>query len=330
MTEGAVLVTGAAGFIGSHVAAALLAAGRQVIGVDNFDPYYDRAIKEMAVRGLLRSPRFTFRELDVRDRLGTGAAMHGVTAVIHLAARPGVRQSVEAPDLYRALNEHGTRALLATCADAGVRRLVFSSSSSVYGAGVRTPFREDAPLGLPLSPYAETKQVGERMVRAFVEVVGGQAAIVRLFSVYGPRQRPDLALYRFTSLLREGRPVPILGNGDSQRDYTHVADVAAGIVAAFAWTEGGEGGAACEIFNLGAGHPQRLDWLVSEVARCLGAEARMVVRPAHPADLPVTWADTTKARAVLGFAPRIRLANGIADFVAWFEREHGRQPSPAA
>jgi UDP-glucuronate 4-epimerase len=209
-----------------------------------------------------------------------------------------------------------------------VRRVVFASSSSVYGTGVPTPFREDAILGKPTSPYAETKQVGETMVREFADRSGGRAAIVRLFSVYGPRQRPDLALHRFTSLLREGRAVPIFGTADSRRDYTHVADVARGIGAALDWTA--VGAAGCEAFNLGAGHPERLHSLVSGVARRLGVEAELVVYPAHPADLPVTWADTTKARAALGFAPRIRLPDGIADFVAWFEREHGRQPCPAA
>jgi UDP-glucuronate 4-epimerase len=328
VTDRDVLVTGAAGFIGSHVAGALLAAGRTVVGIDNFDPFYDRAVKESALRDLHAARGFTFLELDVRDRDRLRSILAGVSAVVHLAARPGVRQSVERPWVYRDVNEGGTRSVLKACAAAGVRRVVFVSSSSVYGAGAESPFREDATLGPPTSPYAATKQAGERMVQAFVRDGGGRAAIVRLFSVYGPRQRPDLALHLFARRLASGLPVPILGDGGSRRDYTHVADVARGIVAALDWTRAPD--AACEAFNLGAGHPVRLDWLVAEVARCLGVEVRLDVRPPHPADLPVTWADPARARAVLGFVPQIPLTAGVAEFVAWFEREHGRQPCPAA
>jgi len=324
----AVVVTGAAGFVGSHVVGALLAAGRTVVGVDCFDPFYDRRLKELAVAELSVSPEFTFIALDVRDRPRLRAALAGADAVVHLAARPGVRQSIARAALYRDLNEGGTRSVLDACAATGVRRVVFVSSSSVYGAGASPPFREDARLGTPTSPYAATKRAGERMVRAFAGRGHGRAAIVRLFSVYGPRMRPDLALHVFARRLTEGGVVPLFGDGGSRRDYTHVTDVAGGVVAALEWTAAPA--PACGVFNLGAGHPARLDWLVSEVARCLGVEARMERHAPHPADLPVTWADTARAEAALGFVPRIPLAEGIPDFVAWFEREHGRQPSPAA
>lgn len=327
MTAGAVLVTGAAGFIGSHVADALLAAGRRVVGVDSFDPFYDRAIKAAALAGLGGSRDFTFHEMDVRERERLADLMADVGAVVHLAARPGVRQSVARASVYRSLNEAGTRSMLDACVAAGVRRVVFISSSSVYGAGAVAPFREDAPLGPPTSPYAATKQAGERMVQAYGRHGHGRAAIARLFSVYGPRLRPDLALHVFTRRLAAGLPVTMFGSGGARRDYTHVTDVARGILAALAWTAGEPG---CAIFNLGAGRPARLDWLVSEVARCLGVGVRLETRPPHPADLPLTWADTARARATLGFVPRVALAEGIPDFVDWFEREHGRQPCPVA
>lgn len=328
MTGGAILVTGAAGFIGSHVVRALLAGGRAVVGVDNFDPFYDRAVKARTLAGLGASPGFRFHELDVRDRDRLAVVLDGADAVIHLAARPGVRQSVASPAAYRSLNVGGTRSVLEACIRCGVRRVVFVSSSSVYGEGVEAPFREDAALGRPTSPYAATKRAGERMVRAFSGAGHGRAVITRLFSVYGPRLRPDLALHVFARRLTAGLPVTLLGGGGSRRDYTHVADVVRGTLAALDWTAGG--GAACEFVNLGAGHPARLDWVVSEVARCLGVGVRAETRPPHPADLPLTWADTARARAVLGFEPQIALGEGIPDFVAWFEREHGRQPCPAA
>ena len=247
---------------------------------------------------------------------------------MHLAARPGVRQSVGAEAVYRSINEHGTACLLDACGSAGVRRIVFASSSSVYGAGAAGPFREDVPLGDPASPYAATKQAAERLVRGYASAVGRRAAVVRLFSVYGPRQRPDLAVHAFTHRLVAGLPVSIYGDGSSRRDYTHAADVARGILAAVDWT--GTGLAACEAFNIGSGAPVRLDLLVSELARALGVEPRLDRHPAHPADLSVTWADTAKARRELGFEARVPIRQGIADFVSWYEREHGRQSSPAA
>jgi UDP-glucuronate 4-epimerase len=327
MSGGTVVVTGAAGFVGSHVAEALLAAGRRVLGVDSFDPFYDRAVKERTLAALRGVPGFTFRELDVRDP-GLPAALAGADAVVHLAARPGVRPSLRRAALFRDVNEGGTRAVLDACVAAGVRRVVFTSSASVYGRGVAAPFREDGPLGAPASPYAATKRAGEGMVEAYGRAGHGRAVVTRLFSVYGPRLRPDLALHVVARRLAAGKPVRVFGNGDARRDYTHVADAARGMVAALDWTEGS--GPACATFNLGAGHPARLDWLVWEVARCLGVEVRLELCAPHPADLPLTWADIARARAVLGFEPRIPLAEGIPDFVAWFEREHGRQPCPVA
>jgi len=323
-----VLVTGAAGFVGGHVCRALLDAGWSVVAVDDFDPFYARNLKEAVLTALRADAGFRFVEMDVRDGERLTPLLGGVDAVVHLAARPGVRQSVTTPEVYRAINEVGTERLLESCRSLAVQRLVFASSSSVYGRGVPVPFREDAALGSPTSPYAATKQAGERLVRGFADAIGARAAAVRLFSVYGPRQRPDLVLSAFARRLREGCPVPLFGDGSSQRDYTHVSDIARGILAALDWT--GRPDSAFEAFNLGSGHPIRLDLLVSALARHLGVEVRRESRAAHPADLPITWADTTKARTVLGFEARVPIHEGIADFVSWYEREHGRQPCSAA
>jgi len=328
LTDRTVLVTGAAGFVGWHTCRALLDAGWHVIGLDNFDPFYPRSAKEAGLALLRAEPGFRFVEADVRASEGVAPLLDGVDAVVHLAARPGVRQSVNAAETYRAINELGTARLLEACDARGARRIVFASSSSVYGAGVPSPFQEDGVAGAPMSPYAESKRAGEELALRFAQSTGGIVAIVRLFSVYGPRQRPDLALSAFTRRLRAGLPVPVFGDGSSRRDYTHCDDVARGIVAAVDWTAGARTG--CEAFNLGSGAPVRLDWVVAELSRHLGVPARMEPRPAHPADMPITWADTTKARTMLGFEARVRIHDGIADFVSWYEREHGRQPCPAA
>jgi UDP-glucuronate 4-epimerase len=266
-------------------------------------------------------------EGDVRDEAVLARALDGVAAVLHLAARPGVRPSLHAAALYRSVNVGGTGALLEACERQGVRRLVFASSSAVYGRGATPPFREDVEPGPPLSPYAATKQEGERLVGE----AGGKglrAAVLRLFSVYGPDQRPDLALHRFTAALVAGRPVHRLGRGGETRDYTHVRDVARAAAAALSWTGAAAPGA--ETFNVGSGRPVRLDWFIAAVGRALGVTPAVRPRPPHPADLPATWADRTRAGTVLGWTPREDLEAGIAEFVAWYGEAHGHESRSAA
>jgi UDP-glucuronate 4-epimerase len=328
VTPGVVLVTGGAGFVAWHVARALLESGCRVRAIDSFDPFYARAFKERGIALLRGSARFEFVGGDVREVVALHDAMSGAAAVVHLAARPGVRQSLTDPETYRSINVDGTRAVLAAARERGIRRVVFASSSSVYGAGAALPFREDAPLGEPLSPYAVTKREGERLCREFAEAGLGRVAIVRLFSVYGPRQRPDLALHAFARRIARGEPIPQFGDGSATRDYTHVHDVVDGLLAALAWTEGGD--PACEAFNLGTGRPVRLDSLIAKLGSAMGKVPWIERRPGHPADLPATWADTGKAQAVLGYAPRVDLDAGIADFVTWFGETYGRQSSTAA
>jgi UDP-glucuronate 4-epimerase len=324
---GRVLVTGAAGFIGAQVCRELVAGGWAVRGLDNFDAFYDPRLKRRRAAALTARPGCEMMEGDVRDPAVLDRALDGVGAVVHLAARPGVRQSLHAPARYHAVNVGGTAALLEACGRAGIRRLVFASSSSVYGRGSAPPFREDGRLGQALSPYAATKREGERLVEA-AAARGFRAAVLRLFSIYGPEQRPDLALHRFTAALAAGRPVVRLGDGGETRDYTHVRDAARAARAALDWT--GARAPGSEAFNIGSGRPVRLDWFIAAVGRALGRTPVVRVRPAHPADLPATWADRGKAEAVLGWAPREDLEAGIAEFVAWYGEVYGHESRSAA
>ncbi len=326
MTE-RVVVTGAAGFIGSHACAALRRAGRHVVGLDNFDPGYPRWLKELALTPLLASPAFRFVEADVRDHAVVAAHLEGASAVVHLAARAGVRESVARPAAYRDVNVGGTHAVLEACVRAGIRRVVYASSSSVYGS-TTPPFFEGARLPPPASPYAASKREGEDLCRRFAAVHGLRVAVLRFFSVYGPGQRPDQALHRFARLAAEGRPLPLYGDGSSERDYTYVGDAAEAVAAALTWTEMGEAGA--EPFNIGSGRGTRLDRLVALLADALGARPAVMPGRVHPADAARTRADVTRARRTLGWAPTVELALGISNFVRWHEVVYGREPVAAA
>jgi len=322
-----VVVTGAAGFIGSHACRALLHAGWRVVGLDNFDPFYPRWLKELALRPLLVSPRFRFVEADVRDQGALAGYLEGAVAVVHLAARAGVRESLGQAAAYRSVNVGGTQAVLDACVRTGVRRLVYASSSSVYGS-LALPFHEDAPLPLGTSPYAASKREGEDLCRRFAEVVGLRVAILRFFSVYGPGQRPDQALHRFARLAAEGHPVPFYGDGSSERDYTYVSDAADAVVAALRWTEAGEAGA--EPFNIGTGRGTRLDRLVALLAQALGVQPIPLRQRAHPADAARTRADVTRARRALGWVSRMEVEPGITEFVRWYEVVYGYEALAAS
>ena len=321
------VVTGAAGFIGTHASAGLLAQGWHVVGVDNFDPYYPRWLKERALAPLLAHRDFRFAEADVRDPAALERLLSGAAAVVHLAARPGVRDSVGHAAAYRQSNVRATGSVLEACVRAGVRRVVYASSSSVYGRGL-PPFAETAALPRPTSPYAAGKQEGEQLCGRFAERCGLRVAVLRLFSVYGPGQRPDQVLHRFAGLLRAGRPLPIFGDGRSERDYTYVGDVARAVTAALRWTAAD--GGAVEVCNVGAGHPVRLDRLIALLSGALGVRPTIAPQPVHPADAPRTCADIGRARRVLGWAPETTLEAGIVEFVRWYEVLYGREPITAA
>ena len=346
-----VLLTGAAGFIGSHVAERLVARGDEVVGLDNFDAFYPRAIKEANVAALRRGPRFRLVEGDIRDATLVADLVTADTVVVHLAARAGVRPSLEEPAAYASVNIEGTAVLLEAARRAGARRFVFGSSSSVYGDTAPVPFSEDWPALMPISPYAATKRAGELLCATFAQLYGLRIMALRFFTVYGPRQRPDLAIHKFTRLIAEGRPVPFYGDGSSERDYTYIDDIVGGVQAAVEWTApdwrpigrdssdapparsgveasataapgAGEGG-ALEIVNLGESRTTRLDALVALISRAVGKEPRLERLPEQPGDVRRTCADVRKAGRVLGYRPTTAVEDGIPRFVRWYEEAHG-------
>jgi UDP-glucuronate 4-epimerase len=316
-----VVVTGAAGFIGSHVSEALLARGDEVVGVDDFDPYYARAIKERNLAALRGEARFRLVEADVaRDPL----PFAGAGAVIHLAARPGVRPSLEDPAGYVDANVRGTTNVLEAARRSGITRIVFGSSSSVYGDDTPAPFMESAPAVTPISPYAATKRAAELVAYALAHLHGLRIACLRFFTVYGPRQRPDLAIHRFTAAIAQGQAIRMHGDGSSERDYTYITDAVAGVLGALAWTEGARAG-ACVAFNIGGGERVRLDRLIQMIGAALGRTPVIERHPDQPGDVRLTAADLARAGAELGYDPRVGIAAGIERFVRWYEATHGRQ-----
>ena len=317
-----VLVTGAAGFIGSHLVEALLAQGDEVVGVDNFDPFYPRAMKERNLLEVGRRPGFSFREQDLLDVPALRALLTPDTVVVHLAAKAGVRPSLADPVGYARANVTGTAAALEAARQAGASRVVFGSSSSVYGDSTPVPFREDAIAIVPVSPYAATKRAGELFLISVAPIYGFRAASLRFFTVYGPRQRPDLAIHAFTKKMVEGSTLTLFGDGSQARDYTYCDDIVAGVVAGIAWT--GSAPIGVDTFNLGGNESIRTEAMVAEIAKALGIEPKVEWAPMQPGDVQQTAADLTKSGAVLGYAPKISFPEGIRRFVRWYREAYGR------
>lgn len=315
-----IIVTGGAGFIGSHLCQRLLDAGHTVVAIDNFDPFYDPALKHRNLTHVERRDGFRMVEADVRDLVAmeAGLAAAGGTraaAVVHLAARTGVRPSVREPTLYSETNVVGTQAVLELARRLRVARFVFGSSSSVYGDRARIPFSENDPADAPISPYAATKRAGELLCQAYHHLYGLSVVCLRLFTVYGPRQRPDLAIHKFARLMLAGKPVPMYGDGTTERDYTYVDDVLRGIEGAIEYT--GTHPGAFEIVNLGGGHTVALRRLVELLAEAMGVTPVIERLPEQPGDVRRTCADIRKARDLLGYAPAIPTVAGIPRFVEW-------------
>lgn len=308
-----ILITGAAGFIGSHLAERLLERGDQVVGLDNFDPFYPREAKEKNLGGPKAHPGFTFAEADLRDaRAMTGLVeRHRPQRVVHLAAKAGVRPSLENPAAYVESNVQGTLNLLLACQRFPVEHFVFASSSSVYGNDVKVACTEEMPTDSPASPYGATKKAGEVLCFTYHQLLKIPMTCLRLFTAYGPRQRPDLAIHKFVRLIEAGKLVPFFGDGSSRRDYTFVSDTVDGIVAALDRPDG------YQIYNLGRGNPVTLREMLETLERALGKKAVLDRQPEQPGDVRTTWADITKAKTRLGYQPKVQLDEGVARFLLW-------------
>jgi UDP-glucuronate 4-epimerase len=319
-----ILVTGGAGFIGSHLVEALLGRGERVAVIDDFNPFYDPLLKRENVGPFLRDPAFALFEGDIRDRAFVRGAFESFRpqAVCHLAARAGVRPSIEDPRLYEEVNIAGTLNLLEAAKGAGLKNFVFASSSSVYGAGSKVPFSEDEPPLKPISPYAATKMSGELLCYTYSHLYAVPATCLRFFTVYGERGRPDMAVAKFTRLIRDCRPIDVYGDGAAKRDFTYISDIIAGLVASV-YTP-----FRYEVINLGGSNTSEVNGLISIIERCLGTKARVNYRDAAPGDVPITYADVAKAARLLGFAPKVRLADGVGRYVKWFLAREAR-PGPA-
>lgn len=317
------LVTGAAGFIGSHLSERLLrTTDARVVGIDNFDPFYPRAVKERNLRELVKNPRFTFAELDLRDVAATETlyAAHRPEAVFHWAARAGVRPSIEDPAGYVDFNVVVTTTLLRLAARHHTKRFVFASSSSVYGNNAKVPFAETDTTDAPISPYAATKKACELLCHTFHDLGGFSTACLRLFTVYGPRQRPDLAIRKFARAILEDRPITLFGDGGTSRDYTFIADIVDGILAADAHLAKANR-PIHDVFNLGNSSPVTLGELVSLLEEAIGKPARIERAPMQPGDVLRTYADIAHARHTIGYQPKTDLRTGIGHFVGWLREQ---------
>jgi len=311
------LVTGGAGFIGSHVCERLLGAGHAVWALDDLNGFYDPGIKRRNLEAVRASGgSFEFIEGDITHaRLMTEVfARARFDQVIHLAARAGVRPSLEEPALYQRVNVEGTVNLLEAARRAGVPKLILASSSSVYGVNSKVPFAEVDPIFHPISPYAASKLACEALGHVYHQVYGLDIVMLRFFTVYGPRQRPDLAIHKFARLITEGKPIPVFGDGSTARDYTYVEDILDGILACTRAKFG------YEIYNLGESQTVKLNRLIELLEGALGKRAIVDRKPAQPGDVPITFADVSKARVRLGYSPRVPIERGIPLFVEWFRR----------
>ena len=308
-----IVVTGAAGFIGSHLCEALLGRGDHVLGIDNFDSFYDPAIKRRNIAACAAHPGFSLAEGDIREAAFVDEALdQGADVVVHLAARAGVRPSIEQPALCQDVNVGGTSVMLEAARQRSVGRFIFASSSSVYGNNRKVPFAETDNVDFPISPYAATKKAGELLAHTYAHLHGMGVTCLRLFTVYGPRQRPDLAIHKFTRLIEAGQPIPVFGDGSTMRDYTYIDDIIDGITRATDKCGG------YRIYNVGEAQPIKLADLIIALETALAKKAEIQRLPPQPGDVERTFADLTRAREELGYNPTTNLEEGLNRFVEWF------------
>lgn len=310
------LITGGAGFIGAHLVDRLLATDvEHLTVVDDFNDFYDPSIKRANINGHLKDPRYQISEIDIRDRtaLEQVFATRNFDCVVHLAARAGVRPSLSEPQLYSETNINGTLNLLELARQNQIEQFVFGSSSSVYGINAKVPFSEEDPIRQPISPYAATKAAGELLCHTYSHLYGLRCICLRFFTVYGPRQRPDLAIHKFAKLISDHKSIPVFGDGTTRRDYTYVDDIIDGVVAAINYTK-----TNYEVINLGESRTVELNELISLLETELDMHATIDRQPPQPGDVPQTFADISKARALLGYDPKTQIEEGLHRFVEWF------------
>jgi UDP-glucuronate 4-epimerase len=315
-----VLVTGGAGFIGYHLGSRLIADDHELAVVDNFNSFYDPALKRKNIRDLEQLGTLRVFETDILDRRGMQEAFRAFApeAIIHLAAWAGVRPSLNNPQLYSDVNVTGTVNMLELAREHSVAAFIFGSSSSVYGANSKVPFSEDDPVDKPVSPYAATKRAGELLCHTYSHNYGLHVTCLRFFTVYGPRQRPEMAIHKFARLILDGAEVPVFGVGDSRRDYTYVDDIVGGIIGSL------ELNPRYEVLNLGGSNTIGLIELIRLLEAALGREARIRYLPFQPGDMQITFADVRRARDLLGYSPATPVADGIRKFADWFLKENAQ------
>lgn len=308
-----ILVTGAAGFIGSHLCERLLYENCKVIGLDNFDEFYDPQIKRFNILGCLQNSNFELVEGDIRDVNFVEAVLEkqNINLIVHLAAKAGVRPSIKDPLGYASVNINGTMLMLQAAKKYGIKKLIFASSSSVYGNNKKGPFSETDCVGFPISPYAATKKSAELFCYMYSHLYNMDIACLRLFTVYGPRQRPDLAIHKFARLIEVEKPIDVFGYGLAKRDFTYIDDIINGIVAAINNCHG------YEVYNLGNSNPVGLDELINQIENILGKKAIVNYLPLQPGDVMQTYADITKANSRLGYKPKTALCFGLTSFIEW-------------
>jgi len=308
-----VFITGAAGFIGSHLSERLVAGGYNVVGLDNFDPFYSEDVKRSNIAQLMQSGKFNLVEGDIRDAdvIESVLSCGDFDVIVHLAAKAGVRPSIEDPVGYMDTNINGTVVMLEGAKKFGVKKFVFASSSSVYGNNKKVPFSEVDNVDFPISPYAATKKAGELICHTYSSLYDINMTCLRFFTVYGPRQRPDLAIHKFAKLIEAGESIPVFGDGSMRRDFTYVDDIVDGIVASIEKCSG------YEIYNLGESRPVRLDELINQIQKALGKNAIIDRQPEQPGDVKQTYADVAKAVKELGYEPKTEISTGLKQFVDW-------------
>ena len=318
------LVTGGAGFIGSHLVDRLLSTNvDQITVVDDFNDFYAPEIKRENIHEHRKNPRYKLVEADIRDRRTLEAVFNEnqFDCVVHLAARAGVRPSLKEPQLYSETNINGTLNLLELARHHRIKQFVFGSSSSVYGINAKVPFSEDDPIRQTISPYAATKAAGELLCHTYAHLYGLRCICLRFFTVYGPRQRPDLAIHKFAKLISRHTPIPVFGDGTTRRDYTYVDDIIDGVMAAIAYDR-----SDYDVFNLGESRTVELNELIALLEKELGTKAIIDRQPPQPGDVPQTFADISKARALLGYNPQTQIEDGLHRFVEWFRTNCSKMP----